>query len=300
MMGEHWFENFDAASHDIGGIRLFARTGGLGSMPPLLLLHGFPQTHAMWHRVARRLAPKFRLILPDLRGYGNSDKPSGEPDHANYSKRTLAADLVALMKALGHERFFVVGHDRGGRVAHRMALDYPQAVMRLAVIDIAPTLDMYASTDMEFARAYYHWFHLIQAAPLPERMICGDARFYLHATLSGLGGGLAIFEPRALAEYEHCFCTPEAIHAVCEDYRAGASIDLDHDRISRAAGDKIICDLLVLWGQRGVVHRLFDPVALWRAQCAGDVIGQALPAGHYLPEELPDATAQALAEFFVA
>jgi haloacetate dehalogenase len=294
-----WFDGFDARHHDVNGIRLFARTGGRADAPPLLLVHGFPQTHAMWHRSARALAPHFRLVLPDLRGYGDSDKPPGEPDHANYAKRTMAADLAALMRALGHERYLVAGHDRGGRVAHRLALDHPDAVAKLCLIDIAPTLDMYDATDMAFARAYYHWFFLIQPAPLPERLIGADARFYLHAKLGGWGsGGLGHLEPRALAEYERCFCTPEAIHGACEDYRASAGIDLEHDRASRAAGDKIACDLLVLWGERGVVHRMFDPLALWRAQCAGSVTGRAMAAGHFIPEERPDETAQALREFF--
>ena len=294
-----WFEGFDAGHHDAGGTRLFARTGGRADASPLLLLHGFPQTHALWHRVATRLAPHFRLVLPDLRGYGDSDMPAGDPDHANYSKRAVAADLAALMRSLGHDRYFVAGHDRGGRVAHRLALDHPQAVARLAVIDIAPTLDMYAATDMAFASAYYHWFFMIQKAPLPERLIGAEARWYLHWTLGGWGSaGLDHIEPRALAEYERCFCRPEAIHAACEDYRAAAGVDLDHDRASRAAGERIACDLLVLWGDRGVVHRLFDPLALWRAQCAGEVSGQAMPAGHFIPEELPDATARSLLEFF--
>jgi haloacetate dehalogenase len=180
-------------------------------------------------------------------------------------------------------------------VAHRLALDHPAAVERLCLVDIAPTLDMYAATDMAFARAYYHWFHLIQPAPLPERMIGGDPIAYLHHKLGGWGGqGLTSIEPEALAEYERCF-TPEAIHATCEDYRASASIDLEHDRASRAAGDKIVCDLHLLWGARGVVHRLFDPMALWTAQCAGHVTGEAVPAGHFIPEECPDRVAGALA-----
>lgn len=296
-----WFAGFEAARFDLGDIAIHARTGGRADAPPLLLIHGFPQTHAMWHRIARRLAPHWRLVLPDLRGYGDSAKPPGAGDHANYSKRTMAADLVALMRRLGHERFAVAGHDRGGRVAHRMALDHPQAVARLCVIDIAPTFDMYAATDFAFAKAYYHWFHLIQPAPLPETMIGGCAPAYLRAKLGGWGsGGLAHLEPEALAEYERCFCRPEAIHAACEDYRAAASIDLEHDRASRDAGLRIACDLLVLWGERGVVHRLFDPLALWRAQCAGTVAGQAMPAGHFIPEELPEATADALHRFFAA
>jgi haloacetate dehalogenase len=295
-----WFEGFEARHHDVNGVRLFARTGGRADAPPLLLIHGFPQTHVMWHRVARLLAPHFRLVLPDLRGYGDSAKLPGDGDHANYAKRTMAADLAALMRLLGHERYLVAGHDRGGRVAHRLALDHPRAVEKLCLIDIAPTLDMYAATDMAFARAYYHWFFLIQPAPLPERLIGADPRFYLHAKLGGWGsGGLGHLETRALAEYERCFCTPEAIHGACEDYRASAGIDLEHDRTSRERGDKIACDLLVLWGARGVVQRLFDPLALWRAQCAGHVTGHAMAAGHFIPEERPDETAQALRAFFL-
>ena len=301
-----WFDGFEAVTHTHDGVRLHARMGGRADAPPVLLVHGFPQTHALWHRVAQRLAPHYRLVLPDLRGYGDSDKPRGAPDHANYSKRTMAADQAALMASLGHTRYFVAGHDRGGRVSHRLALDHPDAVRKLCLIDIAPTLDMYAATDMTFASAYYHWFHLIQPYPLPETMIGGCARAYLLAKLGGWGGparqaagsGPAFIEPEALAEYERCFCTPAAIHGACEDYRASAGIDLAHDRASRAAGQKIACDLLVLWGERGVVQRLFDPVALWRAQCMGAVSGQMLPAGHFIPEELPEATAEALLTFF--
>jgi haloacetate dehalogenase len=248
--------------------------------------------------VARELSPHFSLVLPDLRGYGDSDKPPGAADHANYSKRQVAADLVALMRALGHERFHVAAHDRGARVAHRLALDHPGRVMRLCLIDIAPTLDMYEATNFAFAQAYYHWFFLTQRAPLPERLIGGDPLFYLHANLGGFGSqGLGHIEARALAEYERCF-RPETIHAACEDYRASASIDLEHDRASREAGERIDCELLVLWGERGVVHRQFDPLSLWRAQCARTVTGHAMPAGHFIPEELPAQTAAALREFF--
>ena len=294
------FDGFEAGHHAVNGVRLFARCGGPRDAPPLLLLHGFPQSHAMWRRVAARLAGRFRLVLPDLRGYGDSDKPPGAPDHANSSKRTMAADLAALMRGLGHERYAVAGHDRGARVAHRLALDHRAQVTRLALIDIAPTLDMYAATDMRFASAYYHWFHLIQPAPLPERMIGADAPFYLRWKLGGWGGtrGTDFVEPWALAEYERTFCTPAGIHAACEDYRASAGIDLEHDRASRAAGEKIACPTLVLWGERGVVAKLFDPLALWRAQCSAEVSGRALPAGHFIPEELPQETAQALQAFF--
>ena len=274
--------------------------GGRADGPALVLLHGFPQTHAMWHRVASRLADRYRLVLPDLRGYGASAAPPDAPDHAQASKRAMAQDVVDVATALGIDRFFLCGHDRGGRVAHRLALDHPQRVARLCVIDIAPTLDMYERTDMAFARAYYHWFHLIQPAPLPETMIGGNARAYLHAKLGGWGsGGLGHIEPEALQAYEAAFCRPEAIHTACEDYRASAGIDLAHDRAGREQGQRIACDTLVLWGERGVVHRFFDPLALWQAQCAGTVSGHAMPAGHFIPEERPEATAEALAGFMV-
>jgi haloacetate dehalogenase len=210
----------------------------------------------------------------------------------------MAQDAVEVMDALGVAQFFVCGHDRGGRVAHRLALDHPTRVQRLCVIDIAPTLDMYAATNFEFAQAYYHWFHLTQPEPLPENMISGNALAYLHAKLGGWGStSMAYIEAAALAEYERCFTLPGTIHAMCEDYRASADLDLADDRTSRAQGDKIRCDTLVLWGQRGVVQRLFKPLDLWQAQCAGVVSGLALPAGHFIPEELPQDTAEALQNF---
>lgn len=274
--------------------------GGRADGPVLVLLHGFPQTHVLWRRVALALADTFRLVLPDLRGYGDSPAPPDEPEHAQASKRAMALDVVHALDALGITApVGLVGHDRGGRVAHRLALDHPGRVARLAVIDIAPTLDMYARTDLAFARAYYHWFHLIQPAPLPETMIGGAARAYLHAKLGGWGAaGLAHVEPAALAAYERAFERPAAIHSACEDYRASAGIDLQHDRESRARGERIACDTLVLWGARGVVHRFFDPLALWQAQCAARVSGHALDAGHFIPEERPADTAAALRAFF--
>ena len=300
-----WFEGFAEGLHPAGDVELFARTGGDEAKPPLLLLHGYPQTHAMWHRVARLLATDFSLVGPDLRGYGDSSKPgpaaTPEADHALHSKRAMAADMAALMRHLGHERFFVAGHDRGGRVAHRLALDHPERVERLALIDIVPTLDMYQLVDMSSAIGYYHWFFLIQPAPLPERMIGGDPGFYLRWTLGGWGSkGVGHIELEALAEYERCFSRADAIHATCEDYRAGASIDLEHDRASRAAGEKIGCDLMLLWGTRGLVGRRFDPMALWRAQASGRVEGFAMAAGHFIPEELPEETAGRLRDFFLA
>jgi haloacetate dehalogenase len=300
----NWFEDFETRQFDVNGTRIFARVshGVCGQRRALLLLHGFPQTHVMWNRVAHGLVNDFYLVMPDLRGYGDSAKPAGLADHSNYSKRSMAQDAVALMDALGIASFGVCGHDRGGRVAHRLALDHPQRVSQLCLIDIAPTLDMYAATDFEFAQAYYHWFHLIQPTPLPETMIGATpaaALAYLHHKLGGWGtAGMGHIEPAALAEYERCFSKPETIHAVCEDYRASAGIDLEHDRASRAQGHRIACDTLLLWGQRGVVNRLFKPLELWQAQCAGQVSGQAMAAGHFIPEELPRDTACALQTFF--
>ena len=267
-----------------------------GSGPPLLLLHGYPQTHAMWHRIAPRLAQHFTVVCADLRGCGDSGKPVSEPDHCTYSKRAMAQDQVDVMHALGFERFALAAHDRGARVAHRMARDHPGRVERLAVLDISPTAIMYAKTDKAFATAYYHWFFLIQPYDLPERMIGADPGYYLRKTVGGWDtAGLAVFDPVALAEYERCFRDPATIHATCEDYRAAATIDLAHDAAD--TGRKIDCPLLVLWGEKGVVHRFFDPIADWKS-VASDVRGKALPSGHYLAEEAPDATSAELLTFF--
>jgi haloacetate dehalogenase len=237
-------------------------------------------------------------VIPDLRGYGESACPPDEADHAQASKRAMAADLHTLMarSATSVMRWPATTAAAASRTGWRWTI--PQAVTKLALLDIAPTLDMYAATDMAFARAYYHWFHLIQPAPLPERMIGGCAREYLHAKLGGWGaGGLGHVEPEALAEYERCFPRPANVHAACEDYRASAGIDLEHDRASRAAGAKIACELLLVWGAHGVVERLFDPLALWQAQCAARVTPLKLPCGHFIPEERPEDTARALGEF---
>jgi haloacetate dehalogenase len=307
-----WFEGFERRVLTVQGLpvafRQSADWAAQAHLPVLVLLHGFPQTHVMWQRVAQQLRGRYRLVMPDLRGYGDSSHGSGDAEHAHASKRAMAQEVIGLLDALGVGDFYLCGHDRGGRVAHRLALDHAQRVKKLCVIDIAPTLDMYARTDMDFARAYYHWFHLIQPAPLPEFMIAGNAKAYLHAKLGGWGSqGMAYIEPEALAEYERCFGNPAlnaqglsaAIHSACEDYRASAGIDLQHDRDSRTRGDQIACDTLVLWGERGVVNRMFKPVDLWQAQCAGRVRGQVMPAGHFIPEELPEATSQQLAQFFV-
>ena len=287
-------ERFRLERRAVNGIEINVRHGGEG--PPLLLAHGFPQTHAIWHRVAPALARHYTLVMPDLRGYGDSAKPPTDAAHLPYSKRVMARDLVELMRTMGHERFFLCGHDRGGRVAHRLAVDHPEAVAKLVVLDISPTLTMYERTNMEFATLYYHWFFLIQPEPLPERLIGADPVFYLRRKIGSWGQGTSeFFDPAAVAEYERCF-TPEAIHAMCEDYRAAASIDLEHDR---ADGERRIeCPVHALWGERGVVHRLYSPVADWQAKARGPVTGAPMPTGHYIPEEAPDLLSGQLRAFF--
>ncbi len=278
-----------------GSVSLNVRIGP-ASGPPLLLLHGHPQTHLMWRKVWAPLAERFTLVAPDLRGYGDSDKPVGAPDHANYSKRVMAADCVELMRSLGHERFMVAAHDRGARVAHRMAADHPQRVSALALLDIAPTLAMYEQTSEAFARAYWHWFFLIQPHPLPETLLASKGPDYVRSILGGRHAGLAPFEPDVLAEYQRCAADPATLHGFCEDYRASAGIDLEHDRADRSTGQRLATPLLVLWGQHGVVHRCFDVLAEWQ-KVASDVQGEALDCGHYLPEEHPEAVVSRLMAF---
>ncbi|MBP5991870.1 MAG: alpha/beta hydrolase [Piscinibacter sp.] len=268
------------------GVHIRVRVGGQGE--PLLLLHGHPQTHAIWHKVAPALAQRFTLVLADLRGYGDSAKPIGEADHANYSKRVMARDILHLMHALGHARFSVLAHDRGARVAHRLAVDHAQAVHRLVLLDIAPTLAMYEQTNEAFARAYWHWFFLIQPAPTPERLIEADPAAYVRDVMGRRSAGLAPFDPRALAEYERALALPGAAHGLCEDYRASAGIDLEHDRADRERGVRLETPLLALWGRDGVVHRCFKPLEEWR-RVASDVRGGPLDCGHYIAEEAPDA-----------
>ena len=280
------FNGFETKDIGANGIDVRCVVGGSG--PPLLLLHGHPQTHVIWHKVADRLARRFTVVASDLRGYGDSGKPPGTADHGNYSKRVMAADQVALMQSLGFERFTVIGHDRGGRVAYRMALDHPDRVEKLITLDIAPTLAMYEKTSMEFAMAYYHWFFLIRPAPYPETLINAAPDLYLRHTIGGRSAGLAPFTDEAYAEYLRCISNPETVHGICEDYRASASIDLEHERQDIREGRKIICPMLALWGQHGAVGKCFDPLAEWQP-LAADVRGKALDCGHYIPEEAPDA-----------
>jgi haloacetate dehalogenase len=282
-------------SSDAGEVTVHAEIGGDG--PPVLLLHGFPQTHVMWHRVAPALARDHTVVAPDLRGYGDSSRPPSGWDHTGYSFRAMAADQHALMAALGHERYAVVGHDRGARVAHRLCLDRAEAVPRAALLDILPTTHVYDSVDRWLATAYYHWFFYLQPAPVPERLIAGDPIGYLHSLLGGWGGALDAYEPAALAEYERCFADPDARHAMLEDYRAAASVDYDLDTADAAAGRRVDMPLLVLWGARSVVGRgPDDPVEVWRTR-ARDVTGQPIDAGHFLAEERPAETLAALRAF---
>lgn len=281
------FAGFEQRSIDVdAGVQIAVTIGGCG--PPLLLLHGHPQTRVIWHRVVPVLAQRHTLIAADLRGYGDSSKPAGAADHRNYAKRVMAQDQIAVMRSLGFDRFDVLAHDRGARVAHRLAMEHPDTVARLVVLDIAPTLAMYEQTSEAFARAYWHWFFLIQPAPLPERLIEADPVAYIHDVMGRRSAGLAPFDPRAIAEYQRCIALPGTAHGLCEDYRASAGIDLDHDRADRDAGRLLQTPLLALWGEQGVVHRCFEPLDEWR-RVAREVEGEALPCGHYIAEEAPQA-----------
>jgi haloacetate dehalogenase len=271
------FLNFKKKKIRTSGATINLVSGGSGD--PVLLLHGYPETHAMWHKVAPELARDYTVVCADLRGYGDSSKPKGVPGHANYSKRAMALDMAEVMGALGHQRFHVVGHDRGGRVAHRLARDHGRRVRSLTVLDISPTLKMYESTNMQFAKAYYHWFFLIQKAPLPEKMLASLGPRYILGRIGRSHGGLKHFTPAVQREYIRCFDP----HSTCEDYRAAATIDLVHDRKDKA---KLKMPVLALWGKQAVVEALFDCLADWR-EVAADVRGRALQCGHFIPEEKP-------------
>ena len=287
-----FFPGFERKQIQVGGANINLVHGGQG--PALLMLHGYPQTHCIWHAIAPRLARKYTVVAADLRGYGDSSKPAGLPDHSNYSKRALAMDQAELMQVLGHHQFHLVGHDRGGRVAHRLALDHPQRVKKLAVLDICPTRTMYARTDHAFASSYFHWFFLTQPAPFPETLIGANPAYFIKYQMGRRHGGLQVFAAEAMAEYVRCFSDPATIHASCEDYRAADSIDLEHDAAD--ANTKVACPVLALWGKNGVIEQQFDCLADWR-EVAGDVRGHALDCGHYLPEERPEEVARELENF---
>jgi haloacetate dehalogenase len=282
------FEGFTRATIETKGARIALRHGGSG--PPVLMLHGHPQTHVMWHRVAPRLAEDFTVVCADLRGYGDSGKPPTTPDHEPYSKRAMARDGVEVMQALGFERFAVVGHDRGGRCAYRMALDHPERIAALSVLDILPTYEHFARTDMAFAMGYWHWFFLAQPHPLPETLIAGDPDAYY------LRRGRDIFAPEALASYRRAFHDSATIHAMCEDYRAGASMDMRLDEDDKTSGRKIPCPVQALWGKKNGLDRWYDVLSVWR-EWAERVEGHAVDCGHYLAEEAPEETYRALVDF---
>ena len=266
--------------------------GGKGK--PLLLIHGYLQTHIMWYKVVEKLSKNYYVVCPDLRGYGDSSKPKGDEKHLTYSKKSMAKDIITLMKKLGFDEFFVAGHDRGARVTHRMCLDYPKNILKACVMDITPTYHMFKNTNQTFATGYYHWFFLIQPDFLPETMIGNNPRYYLEEKLKRWSAKDFVFDKKAVDEYVSCF-DKESIHATCEDYRAGASIDMSDDEKDR--NRKISTPLLVLWGEKGFVNRTYDVLNVWK-EYALDVSGEALDCGHFLPEEKPKEVSQKLKEFF--
>ena len=289
------FNGFKVSKVHTTGATINVVSGGQG--PPVLLLHGSPQTHVMWHKIAPRLATEFTVVTADLRGYGDSSKPQDGENHSNYSKRAMAHDQTEVMSHFGFEKFAVVGHDRGGRVGHRMALEYPDRITKLAVLDIVPTYKMLHSVTNEVATAFYHWFFLVQPAPFPETLIANNAEFYLkYMMFRDLSRSVipAWMGEDAFTEYLRCFRDPATIHANCEDYRAAASIDMKHDE--EDLNRKIVCPVLALWGEHGAVHRMFDVLAAWRERAA-NVSGKPLPGRHFLPEEVPDETLAELRAF---
>jgi haloacetate dehalogenase len=285
---------FEYRRVDVDGITVNCAVSGSG--PPLLLLHGYPQNHLMWRHVAPALAVDHTVVAADLRGYGDSAKPAPDAAGLVYSKRLMARDQVGLMRQLGFGRFQLIGHDRGARVAHRLVLDHPGAVTRLAVLDIVPTRHVLSHVTRAMATAYYHWFFLARPDGLPERMIGADPAFWIRSLIGPLLGAGASIEPEVMADYIRCFSDPATIAGSCADYRAAAGLDLVHDEETFAARQKVECPVLVLWGTQGFVGRGYQPLRVWR-QYATDVRGTVLPTGHFLPEEAPDLVRAALRDF---
>ncbi len=291
-----FFDGFKLTNVDVAGGSLRLRHGGSG--PPLLMLHGNPQTHAMWHAVAPELANSYTVICPDLRGYGGSFKPPASTDHTAYSKAAMARDMVELMTHLGYERFLVAAHDRGARVAHRLAIDHSDRIQKLCLLDIVPTIEHFERADMAFGLGYYHWFWFAQPHPFPENIISASPEVWFKAHTSREAKDDKFFHPQALSDYLDWISKPDTIVGMCEDYRAAATIDLVHDRVSRAAGDKIECPLHVLWGTKGKIGVWYDALEIWQLYCSGPVSGRALVTGHYLAEEAPEAVTAELLRFF--
>lgn len=290
------YEDFRHGRHQTGMANIAYVTGGEG--PPLLLLHGFPQTKAMWAKMAPQLAERFTVVAADLRGYGDSSKPGNGPDSGNYCFRAMADDMVSLMRSLGHETFHLVGHDRGGRTAHRLTLDHPDAVRTLTVMDIIPTRTVFAEGGPKTAHAYYHWFFLSQPHPFPETLIGHDPDLFFENCLSGWGpDGIAAFDTGQLAEYRRCWRDPEAIRAMCADYRAAWLVDWPMDEAERDR--RVTCPVQVLYGSEGLMARQFDVPAEWR-RCCDHVTGHGMPGGHFFPDSAPDQTASAILEFLAA
>ena len=292
-------EEFEAAEVESGETRIFIRSGGAG--PPVLLLHGFPQTHLMWRSVAPLLAQQFTVVCADLRGYGQSGCPPSTGDHEPYSKRAMARDMVAVMASLGYQRFSVAGHDRGGRVAYRMALDHPAPVDHLAVLDIVPTQDVWQMADARFATAFWPWSLLAQPEPLPERLLAAAPDAVIDDALAAWGSPASVFDAEVREAYVGALRNPASIHAICEEYRAAATLDREHDAEDRLAGRRIRCPVLALWSDRGPLGQWYGevggPIGIWQAW-ADDVRGFSFPAGHFFPEEIPHETAAALSSFF--
>jgi haloacetate dehalogenase len=297
----HWFHDFESALIDTGETSIFVRYGGTG--PPLLLLHGFPETHLMWRKVAAHLCQKFTIVCADLRGYGQSSCPPSTRDHAPYAKRVMAQDMVAVMAQLGFPSFSVAGHDRGGRVAYRLALDHPTLIDRVAVLDVIPVVEAWEHADARLAKAFWPWSLLAQPEPLPERLIVGAPDAVIDDALRGWGSAPAAFESEVRDEYVRALRRSESVHAICEEYRAAASLDAEHDADDRRAGRRVTSPLLVLWSDTGPLGAWYDeaggPLGIWRSW-ATDVRGRAVGAGHFFPEEIPEQTAALLGDFFAA
>ena len=276
------FDNFELNKIEINGISINYRRGGSGN--PLLLLHGYPQTHLMWRKIAPMLAEHYTVICSDLRGYGDSDKPNSDPKHLTYSKKSMSIDQVNLMQKLGYNYFSIIGHDRGARVAHRMGLDFPDNIDKMALLDIVPTTHVFENTDQDLATKYYHWFFLIQNSPFPETLIGNNPEYYLRSKLQAWSSGKDFISEDIVNEYLKSFSDPKCIHATCEDYRAGASVDLEDHKKDR--NTKLVCPLLVLWGSKSPVAQLYEPLSVWK-DWAKNVKGQEIDSGHYIPEENP-------------